>query len=147
MRLLRMCESEGRIDFGAYSALKSDLTLGEALELEAALCVAGDQRAEFAEFYQEYKKKELSPNQPADESATQPKVTPEQIRAEIKYRRDMLQRDTERLMRHRTAVGMAASGQPEPPGRLGVKVVQVTEQAIASHKNVIAYLEGQLNGD
>jgi hypothetical protein len=109
------------------------------------LCVIGDHRAEFSEFYQEYKKQELGPTVAKIGPARGP--TREQLCAELEYRKTVLTRDTERLMKHRAAVGYAASGQAEPPGRLDVGAVRAIEQMVASHKNVIQYLESQIDGE
>ena len=51
-RLYTMClDGDARIDWTAVAALKTHVSLQEALELEAVACVAGDRRHEFQRFY------------------------------------------------------------------------------------------------
>jgi hypothetical protein len=57
MRMLRLCECEGRIDMRAYLALREEITMGEALELEAALVVIADNREEYSDFKQDWDKR------------------------------------------------------------------------------------------
>jgi hypothetical protein len=145
MRLYRLCECEGRLDFGAYAALKNDVTIAEALELEAALCVIGDHRAEFAEFYQDDKKREHRGEAVEVRSLAGP--TPAQMREELAYRQGCLERARGLLTAHRRAVGMAASGLPEPPGRIDPGTVTALEAAAASHAEVVSYLTEKLGSD
>jgi hypothetical protein len=147
MRLLRMCEHEGRADIGAYVALRDDVTIGEALEIEAALVVVGDFRAEFSDFMRDYKPAQ-SPTSPAHVGEL--RATPEDLRAELAHRESVLARAQAARMKHRAAIAYAASGQPEPPGRLSHAAIVAVDNAIAAQENAIAALRAQLepsNGD
>jgi len=147
MRLLRLCECEGRIDFGAYLALRDSVTIGEALELEAALVVIGDNREEYSDFRREWDKRERGKPRDAPTLANptgQRKADPAEIRAELEHRQSVLARDRARLNRHRLAVACAASHMPESAGRMDLAAVLATEQANASHEQVVSYLTKQL---
>jgi hypothetical protein len=148
MRLLRLCECEGRIDFGAYLALRDSVTIGEALELEAALVVIADNREEYSDFRREYDKRERgAQGAPTLANPTgQRKINPAEIRAEIEHRQKALERDRARLSKHRMAVACEASGLPEPPGRMDLAAAMATDQAIVSHEQVVIYLTKQLEG-
>jgi hypothetical protein len=47
---MRLCERDGAFDFGAYHALNHSVTWAEALRINAALVVIGDERAHYSEW-------------------------------------------------------------------------------------------------
>jgi hypothetical protein len=136
MRLLRLCESEGGLDFGSFLALRESVSLGEALEIEAALCVIGDQRAEFADFFQANQGK-----------STAEKVKPgavegsaaslDGLKLELVDRERRLDVGARRLMAHRQAVAMPDSDQS---GRLSVKAARSLQESLDAQRNSIAYV-------
>lgn len=136
-----MCEHDGRLDMGAYVALREDVTIGEALEIEAALCVIGDFREEYSDFRSKWRDSgaPIGPR-PASES----RARPEDLRAELTHRTTMLERAQAARMRHRAAIAYAASGQPEPPGRLSHAAIAAVDATIAAQENAIAALRAQL---
>lgn len=129
---------------GAYLALRDEITIGEALEIEAALCVIGDRRESFAEW------RRRNPHATAEkaQAATGGQgaaPSSDALRDELAHREQCLARDRGRLEKHRHAVALAAAGQPEPAGRMDVASARVLEQAIASHRSVIDYLRGRID--
>ena len=146
MRLYRLCEYKGRIDIGAVLALRRDISIADAIEIETAGLVLADHTAEFADFAGEYYKtnKESTPNTPATAHAGSAKPTKEQLLDEIAHRKERLEACTATLLGHRRAIAMAASGQDEPPGRLRGKAIDVVDASVRSHTEVIAYIEKQL---
>jgi hypothetical protein len=147
MRMYRLCENEGRLDMRAYLALRDEITAGEALELEAALVVIADNREEYSEFRRDWDKRKRGETHDAPTLANptgKRKVDPAEIRAEIAHREAALARDRARMNKHRMAVACAASGMPEPAGRMDLAAALATEQALVSHAQVIAYLTKQL---
>jgi hypothetical protein len=133
----------------AYLALREEITIGEALELEAALVVIADNREEYSDFKQDWDKRKRGETHDAPTLANptgQRRADPAEIRSEIAHRRAALERDRARLNRHRMAVACAASGMPEPPGRMDLGAAQATDQAIVSHEQVLTYLTKQLEG-
>lgn len=140
-----MCEHEGRADMGAYVALRDSITIGEALEIEASLVVIGDFRAEFGDFMRDYRPAQM-PTSPAHVGEL--RATAEEMRAELASRSAVLERAQTARMKHRAAIAYAASGQPEPPGRLSPAAIAAVENAISAQENAIAALRAQLeSGD
>lgn len=140
MRLYRLCEHEGRIDVSTYIAFRDHVTIGEALEMEAAVCAIGDFRAEFSDFMRDYKPSMSAGLAPTSDQ----QATPEDLRAEITHRESLLERARAARLRHRAAVAYAASGQQEPPGRLTRAAIDAVDQSIAAQESAIAYLRAKL---
>lgn len=127
----------------AYLALRDEITIGEALEIEAALCVIGDRRESFAEWRRKNPHAAAEPSPVAGGGEPRP-PTHDALRDELAHRERSLARDRALLEKHRHAVAYAAAGHPEPPGRMDVATARVLEQAIASHRSVIDHLREQL---
>ena len=143
MRLYRLCEGKKGIEIGSYLAMRDSISLAEALKIEAATCILGDERAEFTDFYQEYLK--TGRKKPAKTSFKMPAgPSKAELEAEIEYRESQLTRQKERLMRHRQAVAYAASGQEEPPGRLTLAQAKAIDESIKAQEASIAHARGML---
>ncbi len=145
MRLLRLCESEGRVDFKAYLALRDSISIREALEIETALCVIGDRREEYTEFRREYVERTKGKSKTVDiGEVAHGKATHTELRKELESRQARLDAHRHKLMMHRTAVAYAASGQVEPPGRLTPEAARSLDTSITSHEQIVEYLTEQL---
>jgi len=135
MRLLRLCESEGHFHAPTYLGFRDHISLAEALEIEAAMCVIGDHRAEYVDFYKSYE-----PPPPAlAENQTSAPLTHATLRDELAHREQRLAALESTRLRHRAAIAYAASGQPhEPQHRLPAANAAALDRSIDTQRADIA---------
>lgn len=86
--MLRLCVSEGRFDFGAFEALRTRVSYVEAQEIEAVLCVEGDNRHTYQIWYPKWaerhsKADKAMPVQDLFESLTGGPIDVETVRREL----------------------------------------------------------------
>lgn len=142
--MLSLCDSDGTIDVSAYRALRDDVTIGEAMDLEAVRCILGDRRAAFQAWYPRHAERERTNTRAR---AVDGAPSGSEMHAEIERRTEALGKLTELTGAHRAAVACAISGQAEPPGRLPLASLDEIEGAIASHREVLAYLAAKVSDD
>lgn len=97
--VLRLCVSEGRFDFGALEALRTRVSYVEAQEIEAVLCVEGDNRHTFQTWYPKWAERQkklgkLMPVQDLFESLTGGPIDVELVRRELVAANDSI-KDTQ----------------------------------------------------
>jgi len=105
-------------------------------------CILGDRRAAFQDWYPGYMKRERDTVR-AQGLDGAPSVA--DMRAEIVRRTEAAAKLAALVGAHRAAVACALSGQPEPAGRLPNESLDMIETAIASHREVLTYLEKQVS--
>lgn len=130
MRLYRLCENKHGMDLRAYKALREDISLAEALELEAARCILRDEQAEFADFYQEHRANAAKPSDKRPQKGI-PDPAKDDIAAEIEYREGQLQAAERRLMEHRMAIALPGADQSK---KLNPKRAQILQKSIEAHR-------------
>lgn len=126
----------------AYRALRDDVTIGEALELETVRCILGDRRAAFQDWYPKHMERERAESKTRARDGA-PSVA--EMLAESERRTAAVNKLMALVVDHRRALACALSGQAEPPGRLPPASLDAIESAIASHREVLAYLERQIS--
>lgn len=129
---MRLCEREGAFDFAAYRALARDVTWEEALRINAALVVIGDERAAYSEWRAANKEKGATTPTPSA-------LTLDDYRRELDEAREQLAAAQQMLVRHRRAV-LANTND----GRLVDSDVDHFELVVTICKNRIESIETHL---
>lgn len=101
-------DGQGGFDWGGLAALKTHVSLREALEIEAVKCVAGDSRHEFQGFYQKW----LSEHRDrGSNSAVLGHLDAARVLEELEMTRQAIAEHEAMLVEHRNAV---VCKQPSP---------------------------------
>lgn len=140
--LLRLCVRENAFDFGAYEALNSTISLVEAKEIEAVLCVEGDIRHTFQEWYGDWRAKQKpAKRQPVEDVfaslAGECAIDIEVVQRELKTTSETISETMGTLQKHRLAAATGGEG-------LDHRIVDVLENQLEGLKNAKAQLEAQL---
>ena len=127
-RLYSLClTGEGDIDWTAVAALKTHVSLREALELEAVRCEAGDRRHAFQVFYPKYMEEQRRKG--ADTSKLG-ELDPARVLEEIEMTRQAITQHETLLADHRAAI---VDGKPSPLSDKDVDGLHATLQALRSN--------------
>ena len=129
---MRLCEREGAFDFAAYHALATDVTWAEALRINTALVIIGDERAAYSEWRGKDRK---NPKQTAAPST----LTLDDYKRELDDSRQQQADAQQMLVRHRRAV-VAKSDE----GRLADSDVSHFELIVTICTNRIESVEAHL---
>jgi hypothetical protein len=129
---MRLCERDGAFDFAAYSALNREVTWQEALRINTAIVIIGDERAHYAEW------------RGHSDKATAPTPLPSALtladyKRELDDARGHMNDAQQMLMRHRRAV-VAKTDE----GRLADSDVTHFETIVTICKNRIDGVETHL---
>ncbi len=123
-----MClDGDGRINYGAVEALKTHVSMQEALELEAVACEAGDRRHEFQQFYPEWLKQE---REASKDLSTLGQLDPARVLEEIEMTRQAIDQHEGLLAVHREAV---IDGRPSPYSDANVDGIHATLESLRNN--------------
>jgi hypothetical protein len=100
LRLLWLCNGESSFDFNGLAALKSHVTLDEALLIEAVKCAAGDARHEFQDWFG----KVYVPNSKAKNQANLGTLDAVALGEELKMTKQAIDEHERLLTEHRVAL-------------------------------------------
>lgn len=100
-----MClDGEGGFDWAGFGALKTHVTLAEALAIEAVKCAAGDARHDYQEWYPKFAERRRKSGAQPGEDASAYEVDPRQAKEELAMVKQAIDETEAMLTGHRLAV-------------------------------------------
>ena len=140
---MRLCTSEKGFDFSAWLALRSEISIAEAKEIEAVLCVEGDNRHTFQTWYPDWAERQSkkTKSQPVQdmfaELAGKSVIDVELVKRELAAVKVAIAETQESLAKHRQDIATGGDG-------FDPRVVEVLEAQAVGLKHSRGLLEEQL---
>lgn len=127
-------DGQGGFNWEGLRALKTHVSLREALEIEAVKCVAGDARHEYQNFYSKYLAEQRTTSKDVSKLG---QLDPARLLEEIEMTRQAIDEHEALLAEHRAAV---VTGKPSP---LSAADVDATHETVASLRANLPVIEGE----
>lgn len=127
-------DGQGGFDGALFAALKSHVSLREALEIEAIKCVVGDSRHAFQEFYSKWLTEQRAASKDVSKLG---QLDPARLLEEIEMTRQAIDEHEAMLAEHRVAI---VSKQPSP---LSDAAIDATHAIIESLRANLPIIEAE----